>query len=236
MSAPVWEYYFIFSDQGLARIEYDRLATDGKRMTDGFTCRLVCWMPDTQCDDHGFPLEGEEHLLNALEAQLRNELLLSGARAKLLARLTYTGVYEWVWMAEAREQFIQVAERWMEGSGHTMEMREEPGWDYMDENILPDDFFKNQILDRRRIEATRLPGSTPVILLHSFTGAETELAVVADELSADQFKEVDKSATQLWMAKEAELDLEKISRLTWALRQFSADMGVMYQGWEARQL
>lgn len=236
MSAPVWEYYFIFSDQGLARIEYDRLATDGKRMTDGFTCRLVCWMPDTRCDDHGFPVQEEEDLLNAMEQKLIHELLLAGAKAKLIARLTYMGVYEWVWMAESRDPFLATAEAWMDGSGHSMEMREEPGWDYIDEHIVPDDFFKNQILDRRRIEATRLPGSTSVVLLHSFTGGEAELAVVAEELTADKFREVDRNPTQLWLAKEAELDLEKISRLTWALRQFSADVGVMYMGWEARQL
>jgi hypothetical protein len=237
MAAPKgWEYYFLFSEQGLARVEFSLRAMSESRMEANFTCRLLCWMPDERCDDNGFPLPEEEAVLMMLEQQLSAQLIEAGVKAELVGRLTYLGVCEWVWITTDGAAFRKVAEPWMDDSQHSMEMREENGWEYVDAHLLPDDFLKNQIFDRRRIEACGIPSGTEAVLLHTFTGGQHELDLLKEELTADKFKEVDRSENQLWLARPVALDLREVSKLTWALRSFCGDIGAMYEGWEARAI
>ncbi|MFL7790691.1 MAG: DUF695 domain-containing protein [Anaerolineae bacterium] len=187
--------------------------------------------------ENGLPVRDELSKLEQFEDGLLKVLEKRGVDCRLVGRMTYGGMREFVFQVEDVKGFRGSAAK-LEGiaGNYEIELREEEGWRFFDEKVSPNPVFWQQISDYAVIRGLIDAGSNPELphlLEHVIVGDGEMLLRIRNDLGNNGFREISLRDGCLVMGRESKLNIDDVFGVTGRLFDYCRGKGVLYDGWGA---
>lgn len=192
-------------------------------------------LPDHQSSNTAPNAEGQK-ALKALEDNLLKALKDSFYQGKILARLHYEGIYEWVIVSGEHKEVCATLSKWAATqSKHAIDLWTAEGWDYYDDYLSPTPAERLQVQTQTQIAQLIKEGTKTDAFhrfTHTFTGPDKQLERLKPLiLEMDRHWLVDLANGQMKINNFMKLDAAAINASVAKLYDLANSNGCDYKGW-----
>ena len=232
-------YSYVYGEGQRAVISFDvSLAKEEKHQGYEHCRRVIAFIPASMVAANGMPADKRtSDQLNKFEDDLVKTLEKQGVDCKLVGRMTYGGMRDFIFQVEDESAFDSVVDKVIRNTKmFKIEGKESVGWQFFDEKVKPKPVYWMQIEDMQVIENLLKAGSNPNVphlIEHVITGEKAKLHKVRDEMVKNGFKEISLDDSTLVLGKESQLNIDEIFSITSRFFGYCPANGVEYDGWGA---